>query len=264
MKLSLIVNVLEELFPYNNALKDDRVGLQINCGDSDINSIHIAYELNTLVVEECISKESKLLVVFHPLIYRLLPSIDIEDRVGELIIKLIQNNISLFVVHTIYDTNPMGTNFLIAQRLALKKISNLIDISSDSNIGMGFVGEFENHKSLNEILKLCKNIFKSPIRYTNGKNDLIKKIAIVGGSGSSFSDKVFEQDIDAFITADNSYHSFHRFQNKIALIDPGHYEMEQFVIDGIYEYLSHNIVSNDLIFTKSSINTNPINYYIEN
>lgn len=264
MKLSQLERVLGELFPLKNALRDDRTGLQVNCGNIDINSIDIAYELNDDVIDECISNNSQLLLVFHPLIYRKLESVNIDERVGKLLIKLIRNDISLYVVHTIYDTNPKGTNYHIAKKLGLNKISNLIDIFPENDIGMGFVGEFESEISLNDLLLKCKDIFCSPIKYTNGKSNFIRRIAIVGGSGSSFADEIFDKDIDAFITADNTYHTFHRFKDKIALIDPGHYEMEKFVVDGIYEFLNQNPLINGISLNKSNIDTNPVNYYIEN
>lgn len=264
MKLSQLERVLEELFPFKNALKDDITGLQVNCGNRDVNALHIAYELNNDVVNECINNSSQLLLVFHPLIYRMLKSVDINDRVGEILIKLIKNNISLYVVHTIYDTNPNGTNHLIARQLGLNKISNLVDIFPENDIGMGFVGEFESEITLNDLLIKCKEIFNSPIKYTSGKSNFIRRIAIVGGSGSSFADEIFNQEIDAFITADNTYHTFHRFKDRIALIDPGHYEMEKFVVDGIYEYLHQNTLMQGISLNKSQINTNPVNYYIEN
>lgn len=264
MKLSQLERVLGELFPLKNALKDDRTGLQLNCGNLDIYSIHIAYELNNDVINECINADSQLLLVFHPLIYRPLKLIDNNDRVGELLIKLIKNDISLYVVHTIYDTNPSGTNNLIAEKFGLNKISNLIDISPENDVGMGFVGEFPEEILIDELLERCLKIFKSPIRFTNGCKDKIKRIAIVGGSGSSFADDIFDSGIDAFITSDNTYHTFHRFKDKIALIDPGHFEMEQFVVDGIYQYINQSSLLNEIRISKSNINTNPVKYYVEN
>lgn len=264
MKLSQLEVILSELFPFKNALKDDRVGLQVNCGDFDIKSIHIAYELNGDIVNECITNGFQLLIVFHPLIYRQLKSIDTNDRVGELLIKLIKNDISLYVVHTIFDTNPNGTNYLIAQKFGLDKISNLVDIFPDNDIGIGFVGEFDKEISFDQLLKICYKIFKSPLRFTNGSRDMIKRIAIVGGSGSSFADEIFKDKIDVFITADNSYHTFHQFKEKVSLIDPGHYEMEQFVVDGMYEYINKSGLLVGTRISKSGINTNPIKYYYEN
>lgn len=264
MKLSQLERILSELFPLKNALKDDRTGLQLNCGKSDIFSIHIAYELNNDVVNECIESGCQLLLVFHPLIYRPLKSIDLNDRVGELLIKLIKNDISLYVVHTIYDTNPNGTNNLIAEKFGLQKISNLIDLFPENDVGMGFVGEFNEEIDVFDLLKKCRIIFNSPIRYTLGSKKFIKKVAIIGGSGSSFADEVFESGIDAFITSDNTYHTFHRFKEKIALIDPGHYEMEQFVVDGLYQFIIQSGLLKDIKISKSFINTNPIKYYVEN
>lgn len=263
MKLSQLVKILDNIFPQKNALKDDKTGLQINCNDSEIQTIHIAYELNDEIINESIANNVELLIVFHPLIYRNLSSIDYNERVGDLLIKLIRNNISLYSVHTIFDTHPQGTNYLIAKSLGVKKISNIIDLNEDNNIGFGLIGEFDKAIGIDNLLKKCYEIFGNPLRYCKGKTKMIKKIAIIGGSGSSFIDNIIENDIDCFITADNSYHTFHRLNNKISLIDPGHYETEQFVAQGIFDILKNEKLLKKIKITKSIINTNPINYYYE-
>ncbi|HRP01155.1 MAG TPA: Nif3-like dinuclear metal center hexameric protein [Candidatus Kapabacteria bacterium] len=263
MKLSQLERTLNELFPHKYALKNDKVGMQVNCGDIEVSSIHIAYELNNLVIDECIAMNSSVLLIFHPLIYSPLQSININDRVGGLLIRLIKNGISLYCVHTIFDTNPKGTNYLIANKLGLNKVNNLIDLFAEDEIGMGYIGEFQTEVSIDELLQRCNSIFKSPIKFTKGNSDNIKRVAIIGGSGSSFADAIFQNNIDAFITADNSYHTFHRFRDNITLIDPGHYEMEQFVIDGMYDFISDSALLDSIKISKSLINTNPVSYYYD-
>jgi putative NIF3 family GTP cyclohydrolase 1 type 2 len=91
---------------------------------------------------------------------------------------------------------------------------------------------------------------------------MIKRIAIVGGSGSSFLESALDAKADAFISADISYHTFHRAENNIMLIDPGHYEMEQFVPEGLADALNKEFpngsIDNILV---SKIVTNPVHYY---
>ena len=261
MKLSHLELILSELFPSKYAVEGDKIGLQVNCGDNIVNNIHVAYELTDEVINESISLKTDLLIVFHPLIYKPLSEVTFNDRVGNLIIKLIRNNISLYVIHTIYDTNPKGTNYLIAEKLGLKKVSNLIDYFPEEDIGMGFVGYYENPINAKQFLELCHNTFSNPIRYCSCQNKFIKKVVLIGGSGSSFLNSVLRTDTDAFITADNSYHTFHRLKGKIWLIDPGHYEMEQFVAKGIFNVISAHIPKTVNKLTLSSVNTNPVDYF---
>lgn len=118
--------------------------------------------------------------------------------------------------------------------------------------------------TLNELLIRLSGICNSPVRYCHGKDDnQIKRIAIVGGSGSSFIEDALKANADAFITADVSYHNFHRVEGKMALLDPGHYEMEQFVTKGLHDFLSSKIDEN-VNLCISHAYTNPIRYYPDN
>lgn len=262
MHLNELLEILNNLFPYKYAFKNDRVGLQLNLGNNKIKNILVAYELNDEVINEAVSNNSNFIILFHPLIYNLLDSIDSNERVGNLLIKLIQNNINLFVVHTIFDTYKFGTNHLIIKNLGLEKKENIVDIYTEEDIGMGIIAEYLEEVYFEDFLKKCKNLFGGVIKYCQGKNDYIKRVAIVGGSGSSFYNDILNKNIDAFITADITYHNFHRANGKIWLIDIGHWEMEKFVAEGIYNYLIENFKNTEINILCSNVNSNPIKYYV--
>ena len=80
----------------------------------------------------------------------------------------------------------------------------------------------------------------------------IKKIAVCGGAGSFLLSNAIESGVDAFVTADITYHTFFEANNKILLIDIGHYESEQFTKDLIQEILNDNSIKSIV----SKINTN--------
>jgi len=65
--------------------------------------------------------------------------------------------------------------------------------------------------------------------------------------------------VDCFITADVKYHQFHEAKGNVMLIDPGHAEMEQFVVEGM-----STILQNDeclqMQFIMSDVLTSPIQH----
>ena len=56
------------------------------------------------------------------------------------------------------------------------------------------------------------------------------------------------------------YHDFFMAENRILLCDIGHFESEQFVVQQLYEILSEKFTT--FAVSKSSINTNPVNYFL--
>jgi dinuclear metal center YbgI/SA1388 family protein len=261
MDIYQLIFELERLFPIKTALKDDRIGLQINSGNYHIDTILFAYELTDDVVDEAVNLDCDLIISFHPLIYNPLKEINSDDRVGDLSIKLIRNNISLYIIHTNFDSHIFGTNKILADKLGLVRTYSLIEAEILNRNGFGLIGFLEKELHYKEFIEKLCNIFCSPLRFCKGKDKTIRKVAILGGSGSSFLSNVIESGVDAFITADVTYHNFHRVAGKIWLCDPGHYEMEQFVTKTMIEIFTEETNYDKLKIYSSKVLTNPVFYY---
>jgi dinuclear metal center YbgI/SA1388 family protein len=126
--------------------------------------------------------------------------------------------------------------------------------------GMGMIGELPVEKDEKSFLSLVKSTFNTGcIRHTKLLNKAIKKIALCGGSGSSLLSESIRQNADVFISGDFRYHQFFQAENKILIIDIGHFESEQFTKEIFYNLLMKNFPNFAVHF--SSVNTNPINYF---
>ncbi len=76
------------------------------------------------------------------------------------------------------------------------------------------------------------------IRYSKISNIKIRKVAVLGGSGSFAIEDVKRKGADAFVTSDLKYHQFFQAENQLLLVDIGHYESEKFIKKYIYNYLT--------------------------
>ncbi|CAL2085568.1 Nif3-like dinuclear metal center hexameric protein [Tenacibaculum sp. 190524A02b] len=131
--------------------------------------------------------------------------------------------------------------------------------NANQNVGMGMIGELES--SLDEIsfLKLVKKVFKTDcVRHSEFINKPIKKVAVLGGSGSFAINNAIKSNADAYISADFKYHEFFKAEGKILLADVGHYESEQFTKNLLVDYLSKKFSTFAIILSEES--TNPIHY----
>ncbi len=260
MELSKLVNIFELEFPPKTAWSDDSIGLQISNSKSRIKNVYFTLELNEDSITEALTYSSDLIVTFHPLIFKPLSNITSDNRVGNLVSKLIKNDIGLYAIHTNFDSHPLGTSYELCKQLGFEKTRYLIpDINLDG-YGMGIVIELDTLISMNELLEKIYDVCNSPLKFNKGKGEDIKKIAIIGGSGSSYIQEAYNQGCDAFITADIKYHDFHSVEGKMTIIDPGHYEMEQFVPMAMKNILKEKLGEDINLFT-GSVLTNPVNYY---
>ena len=130
----------------------------------------------------------------------------------------------------------------------------------DSEIGSGMVGFLEEEIEEIEFLNKIKKSFNIKcIKHTALRGNKIKKIAVCGGSGSFLLDEAIRKDADVFITSDFKYHEYFDAENKIIILDIGHWESEQFTTELIGEILMEKFSNFAIHLTE--VNTNPVNYY---
>jgi putative NIF3 family GTP cyclohydrolase 1 type 2 len=67
-----------------------------------------------------------------------------------------------------------------------------------------------------------------------------------------------KQKADVFLSADFKYHDFFDADNKLIIVDAGHYETEQYTKELIFDLLIKKF--NTFACFLSEQNTNPINY----
>jgi dinuclear metal center YbgI/SA1388 family protein len=129
----------------------------------------------------------------------------------------------------------------------------------NQDIGMGMVGELEEEKSETEFLNFLKETMNAKgIRHSILLNKPIKKVAVLGGSGSFAIENAINAKADIYITADIKYHEFYKAENKLIIADIGHYESEQFTKNLLVEILTKKFPNFAIILSKK--NTNPIYY----
>jgi len=127
------------------------------------------------------------------------------------------------------------------------------------NIGLGMVGELEKPLSEVEFLQLVKTKMQcGGIRHSSLLGKSIKKVAVLGGSGSFAIKNAIQAGADVFLTADLKYHNFYEAENQIVLADIGHFESERYTKNYIVDYLKEKITN--FAFVLSEENTNPVKY----
>ena len=132
--------------------------------------------------------------------------------------------------------------------------------NKNQNIGIGMIGELKKPIDESTFLSYLKTKMNTEcIRHPSFLNKKIKKVAVLGGSGSFAIQAAKASSADVFITADLKYHDFFTAENNILLADIGHYESEQFTKNLLVAYLTKKITNFAIIL--SNTNTNPVKYF---
>jgi dinuclear metal center YbgI/SA1388 family protein len=127
------------------------------------------------------------------------------------------------------------------------------------NIGLGMIGELEKPMKENEFLSFVKDKMQcGSIRHSVLLGKPIKKVAVLGGSGSFAISNAKQAGADIFLTADLKYHNFYEAENQLVLADIGHFESERFTKNYIVDFLKKKIPNFAINFSEE--NTNPVKY----
>ena len=168
-----------------------------------------------------------------------------ETQIGITFAKHLQNNI----LEALFKTHPYEE---VAYEITTLENQN-------QHLGMGMIGEFDKAMDEMAFLKFLKTTMKTDcVRHSELLKKPIKKVAVLGGSGSFAIDAAKKAGADAFISADFKYHDFYKAENQIILADIGHYESEQFTKNHLVDYLTKKFRNFAVVLSEK--NTNPINY----
>ena len=253
-KVGGIAQILDGFAPRKLAESWDNVGLLLGDGSRKVNSIMVCLDTPEWVVEEAINKKVDMIICHHPLIFNPLKRITNDDPIGRKIMKLIKNNISVYAMHTNFDSTIGGMNDILMERLGFGN-SEILDprahpyeeVAYDiiplenkfENYGLGRIGELDEAVTLQVYAERVKNLLgiKSLKIIGNGEK-IIKKVAVIGGAGSSYWQKAKIKGADVLITGDISYHTqVDALEGGIALIDGGHFGTEKVIMSFMTEKL---------------------------
>ncbi|MCY2688067.1 Nif3-like dinuclear metal center hexameric protein [Salinimicrobium sp. TH3] len=132
--------------------------------------------------------------------------------------------------------------------------------NTNQQIGLGMIGELEEEMEEKDFLRQVKEIFRSGIiRHSSLLGKPIKKVAVLGGSGSFAINKAIAAGADIFITADLKYHDFYKAEQRLVLADVGHYESERYTKNLLASFLKKKFANFAVVL--SNTETNPIKYF---
>ena len=262
MQIKDLTNYLEEIAPLHLQEGYDNAGLVVGDPHAEIQGVLVCLDSTEAVLDEAIQLNCNLVIAHHPIIFQGLKSITPDDYVSRCIIKAIQNGISIYAIHTNLDNVlNRGVNQKIAEKIGLENVQILKPRSTeDENIGSGAIGNLPNSMDERLFINLVKEQMGSKvIRSTALLGKDISRVALCGGSGSFLIQDAIQQNADVFVTADIKYHQFFDADQKILLLDIGHYESEQYTVDLLYSIIRNKFSNFAAHYSK--VITNPIFYY---
>jgi len=228
MKIHEITKKLEERFPSWIQEEYDNTGSQVLFPDEELNNIYICLDADEKTIDDAQMNNCNLIISHHPMIFRPVKNINYHDSRSKAIIKLIDKRISLFSLHTNFDKIMYSYLSDIAGfaggELLLKK-----GILDGKEIGYGSFVKLNGAISTQTIMSRIKEKLNLDfVVYSGDISKKIESIAFINGSGGSSIEKIIDSlHPDCIVTGDVGYHhAKYAMDNKVFLIDAGHFGTE--------------------------------------
>lgn len=262
LTISNLKSIIEEFAPIELKESYDNVGFMVGDLDAKVTSILVALDCTLEVIKEAKQNKCNLILTHHPLLFRKPSSITNQTLQGKKIICLIKNDINLYCCHTNLDSAQDGVNDTLMRILGFED-NYIIDKSNykgnEKLNGIGRITQLKNEVSLSELCNHVKNALGlKNLRYCGHDNKVIKKIAVINGSGESYFDMAKSNGVDCIITGDTSYHPMSdMLEQGIAVIDAGHFMTEWPAIKNLAirlkEKLNKNGFDNKIVISQLSM-----------
>lgn len=237
-----ITKIIESRYPKQYALEWDNVGLLVGRTDKEVKKIYIALDATDEVIEEAVVWGADLLLTHHPLIFKGMKRITDQDFIGKRILKMIQNDLAYYAMHTNYDVKGMAQ--LAAEYLAMEEQEVLEVTSQDGDIleGIGRVGALKSEMTLKECCQFVKEKLELPnVKVFGNLDAIVKRAAISPGSGKSVISCAMKKGADVLITGDIDHHAgIDAVAQGMMIIDAGHYGTEYIYIEDMRKFCEKN------------------------
>ena len=119
MKCKEIIAKIEETYPKERAESWDNPGLLVGDEEQEVKKVFLALDVTDETLEAAVQAGADLMITHHPLIFFGMKQVTAQDFIGRRIIKLIQNGISYYAMHTNFDI--LGMAELSADYLCLSE-----------------------------------------------------------------------------------------------------------------------------------------------
>lgn len=361
-----IFQEIERWAPRDLAYDWDNVGLQVGSFSRPVKKIMITLDVLETVVDEAIDKGVDLIIAHHPLLFKSIKQININDVQGRIIEKLLKHDISVYASHTNLDAANGGVNDMLCDAIGIMNTELLMEskqevlvklvvyvplthvnavrevlgdsgaghignyshctflskgegtfkplkgtkpfIGEEGNIakvdeakletivqeknipyvleqmkrahpyeevaydifslnnageklGVGRIGDLPSEMTLQELSNHIKQTLDVPkVRVTGDLQQKVKKIAVLGGSGSDFIQDAKENGADVYLTGDMSFHHAQdAWQMGLSVIDPGHH-VEKVMKQATKRYLEKIYTNKQIEVIISNSNTEPFQF----
>lgn len=243
MECKEIITMLEKLAPPSYAFDWDNPGLIAGRQTKEVRKILVALDATGVAVKKAVEEKVDMIVTHHPMVFSSLKQVNDSDFLGEKLLTLIENRISCYAMHTNYDIAGGMAEICGEKMNLLEPVPFEVTGEKDEvPVGIGQIGRLPEKMTLAECANQVKKAFGlSNVLVFGNPDSVVECAAVSPGSGRSMLKEAKAKGADVLITGDIGHHEgLDSLDMGFAVIEAGHYGLEQVFIGHVTEYLKEH------------------------
>ena len=251
VEVAQIMTLLEQLAPLSEAEEWDNAGLLSGRMDALVDTVLCALDLNLDVIDEAVQNGAQMIVTHHPILFRGRRNLREDDGEGRLLCALVRSGIAMAAMHTNYDNACPGVNDALAEALGLADVEI---------IGRAMRVGTPSQRTLTAFAEAVERALCEPVRAYGRPDAMIRRVAVLGGSGGDYIPDALAAGADAFVTGEISYHrALDAVDNGLCVLEAGHAATERPGILALSRGLQ--IAANALEYDIRVLNSHAASFY---
>ena len=263
MKIRDVVAAIEEFAPLSLQASYDNSGLIVGRPDDEVHKALLAVDVTEEVMDEAEREGCDIIITHHPIIFSPLKRLNSATYVERCVERAIRRGIALYASHTNLDSASQGMSWRVGTMIGLQDMRVLEPQANNPNVGFGVVGELAKSEDVIAFMRRVGKLFDvTAVRHSDipESSSEIRRVAICTGSGHSLIGDALRVGADVYITGDLKYNDFMLGENRMILMDIGHFESEFCAINILDDVLSKKMCN--FAVRKSVCSRSPIHYLL--
>ncbi len=238
MKLESVLQYLDEVLglddhpDYPTALN----GLQVAGPEGlEVRRIAAAVDASEAVIKDAVAHDIDLLVVHHGLFWGGLRPI--TGRLHRKLDLLLKSGMAVYSAHLPLDSHPaFGNCALLARAIGVPTTDRF---GAFKGLDLGWAGTLREPVSAEQLGEQTARAVEGPVRVLGSGPTLVRRVAVITGSGGGFLEEAASAGIDALVTGEAAHHSFtDAHELGVHLVLAGHYATETFGVKALCAQLA--------------------------
>jgi len=236
MTLEQLLHFLDDLlgveeFPdFDGAMN----GLQVQ-GSATVEHLAVAVDASEATIQGAVDSGADLLLVHHGLFWG--GPGPVTGRLYRKLASLIENDVGLYSVHLPLDAHPeVGNAAVLARELDLE-LPEPFGRFRDTTVGWS--GHVEIGRDALRIR--LEEVLGANVHVIPGGDEVLRRVAVVTGSGGSFIEEAAEAGMDALVTGEGKHHDYvEATELGLNVFYGGHYATETWGVRALARHLEEH------------------------